>query len=358
MGFIGGALEAFNGDPKFNTLDNVKSQPFQHAINAGLADYNNFVPSTTHTYDNWLAQYNAGNPAAAANTSQETNAIGGYYDGSVAGQLAALAANRQNAVLNAARLAQQQALLGSHMSLLDQGGAGMNSYNTGLLARNYANIATQAALDHAQQQQQNYQQVLGGQIGMAGQRTNLANALAMRALQPYQVRSGMLTNNQGMLNNLLSMNNANNIYGIQQHKNTLDQLSAFANAADSGIMNTVSTLGSVVGDIMGTGGGGGKGGSSIPNGASPNGGGFQMANTGFGSPSNWYSGPTSLTLNSGQQYNPSGFSNSDVWGSAQPPQYGGAGGGGFMGSPMGAGSAASGFGAGGDAFSIGGGYGQ
>ena len=124
MGAVGGMLEAFNGDPTFNTLDNVKSQPFQKAINSGLAAYNNFVPSTNNAYSNWLSQFNSGNQAAATNTGQETGAIGGYYDGSVAGNLAGLAAARQNAILSASRLAQAQAVHSNNLSLLARAAPG------------------------------------------------------------------------------------------------------------------------------------------------------------------------------------------------------------------------------------------
>ena len=231
----------------------------------------------------------------------------------------------------------------------------MNAYNTGLLARNMAGISSQAALDNAQQQQQNYQQVLGGQSGLAGQRTNLANALAQRQLTPYNTQAGMLGQNQGLLSNLLQMNNANNIYGVQQLNNPIDQFSAFGNAADKGILDAISLITSY-------GGSAGSIANSVPSGASTSGinGGDQVSGgSGGGGMSGFntaYNGPSNMTLDPSQQYNPSSIDNSQIWGQTATPSFNDTGSGSFMGMPVGTG-AASGFGAGGDSFAMGGGYG-
>lgn len=269
MGFIGGALRAFQGDPTFNTIHNVKNADLQKQIDASLTGFQTLKDSSDASLSDYISKYLAGGADAASRTGQEIGSVDRYYNGEVDNALAGMRTQRQTAVLSAADRAQKASLAGVHGSMLANDGGG-SSYDSRLALKNYTDISTNAALDNANQQKGDYMFSLQQQQANLGRRQSLADALTARTLVPSQLRNQQFGQQLGYLGSIENMDQANNFYGLQQHKTGLDKWAAFGDAADQGIMNAASIAGSVMGmGGMGGGapgggaGGGGGGGSGI-----------------------------------------------------------------------------------------------
>lgn len=220
---VGGIADAFQGTPDYQSINVTKNGAIDYLQNQLLGDANSARTSGQSALRDYIKQFLAGNSTATANTGQETAAIGGFYNGDVARQLAQLRAQTSTATNNAADVATQQALRYVDLSRLGGDGSG-SSYDQRLAMANLTPIRVQAGLSDANQARTDYGYLTGQQLALAGQRTALENQLAQRALAPQQARLAMLGANTGNLNSLSALDNLNHTYGIQQQMSTIDKL--------------------------------------------------------------------------------------------------------------------------------------
>lgn len=169
----------------------------QAAGQTGLADF--------------ISKYMANQGQAARNTAQEQAAIEQFYNGGMAGQLAQLRAGRTAAIMNAARVASQQALRGVSGAQMGEQGAG-GSYAGRMALGALLPIQTQAALDSQNQERSDIGYLTGQQLGLQGQRTALGTAQAGYPYAPAQWRSQQLASDTGALGQLGQISNANTMY--------------------------------------------------------------------------------------------------------------------------------------------------
>lgn len=252
MGAVGGVLRATSGPPSVSTVSSVKNPALQANIDAAIGGFGDYVNQGNAAFANYLSQWNAGQPGAAARTGQEIGALDQFYNGGMANQLAQLRAQRARAMTNAADVASQQAIRALNASRVT-GQGGLSSYNQRLAMANLTPIRVQAALDDANQARADLGYLTQNQIGLAGQRQGMANQLAGYGLVPTQQRLAMLQGQAGYLGMLGNLDQQNKFYGLQQKPNMWADV---ADSLDQGILNAAAIYGSVGAPGMG---GGGKG---------------------------------------------------------------------------------------------------
>lgn len=247
-------ITAFSGTPDIKTVDNVKSGAIQGQIDSSLSGLSALNAAGKNALADFTKNYTANNAAAGAETANEVGSVNRYYNGDVENALAGMRAQRKSAVLNAAKLAQDRALAGIHGNMLTSP-AGGSSYDSRLGMNSFADIASGAALDNANQTSQDYRTLLAGQAANLGKSNSLLDANAQRSLVPYQAQSQIFGNGLSALGQIQGMNNNNNMYGLKQDRNQ---------AADivGALGSTANQLASAYTAFSGMGGGGGGGGGT------------------------------------------------------------------------------------------------
>lgn len=217
----GGGLGSFQ--PSSNAFRQIQAPQFASATikspaqgarigqSYGQYDLNRNADQASLT--DFTKQYVGSNPQAQQNTTQEQNAIGGFYNGGVQGDLNSLA----DRSLSASNLAAQRALgQAGRQSALYRMQNGNSSYADAQLNDQFSNIAIQNALRDAQQRQQNYLTVLAGQQGNLGVRNKLQDNYLNRLLVPGQQANLLLNNQLGTLGALGGLDLSNTSYGAPQ----------------------------------------------------------------------------------------------------------------------------------------------
>lgn len=269
MASSGNMLTAWEGNPTYSLLDVVKNRGIQGGINGAIGQNSAYNAQAQQYLGDYISKYLNNEGAQAQRTNQQIGTLDSYYNGSMAGQLAGLRAAQQQATLNAAALATQQAQRSLNLGRLGQQGSG-GSYDARMAIGAMQPIQVQAALTNAQQARSDLGYLTGLQQQGLGQAQQLANAQAAYRLAPIAAAQQVMGNNLGNLSGLAAVNNANNIFGVQQDKTLLDKMGAFSNAFGQTIMDAASTFGSVAGGMKGMGGGGGGGGGGAGGGMAPN----------------------------------------------------------------------------------------
>lgn len=283
---IGGAT----GDKgTYSPVDVVKSQPLQGNIDQLISQYQNQIGLDSSSLSDYIKNYMAGNTAARQQAGQETTAIDRYYNGDVARQLADLRA--QQAQLGNQSVAQALAYQRGNMnrSLVGGGGGAGNSYLSRLGLNTAADLNLQNNLALLGQNRADINQVNQGQLGLIGQRTAIANALAARPLAPAQAGQQFAGWESGDLNSLVNASNNNNLFGARYNPSQAEWGGAITNSGVGigtsvmGMLGGIGGMGGGMGMGMGgMGGGGGGGGSPQPN--------FGEATFASGGPTGYYSG--------------------------------------------------------------------
>lgn len=243
MGMMGGIARAVGGPPSYSTVSSVKNPAIQAGITSLLSNYRGAANDENTSLSKYISDYMANQPAAAANTSSEVGAIGQFYNGSMANQLAQLRAQRSQAVNAAADVASQQAIAAQNRSRVAGQGSG-SSYDARMTMANLTPIRVQAALDNANQERSDLGYVTGQQLSLAGKRNDLmaAQAAASSGLVPQQARMAALQQQGQQLGQITNLDQANNFYGLQAAPNVpADILDSF----DTGILNAASIYGSM-----------------------------------------------------------------------------------------------------------------
>jgi hypothetical protein len=238
---LGGMITAFQGNPTFSTLSNVKSKPIQGGINALLSDWNAGRESGSTALKDYISTYLAGKPAAEARTAQETGWLDTLYNG-LDKQLGAIRTGREAAVNSAADVAAAQGLRSVSQNLLKTQGR-RSSYGDRLAISTLAPIRTGAAVDTYDQQRADLGYTTALQAAQLGKRQALADQMAQYGLQPDQIRRAMQSSDISSLSGIEQANLANNFYGLQKNITGLDKAGNFLDA-----------LGGTAGDVMGAAG--------------------------------------------------------------------------------------------------------
>lgn len=217
----GGAIPAYKAvktgsatsSGPFNTMSNVKSGAIGDRINQSMGSYDANQQQNQADLSNFASLFQSNTPQVTGYTGQENTAIDNFYNGNVANDLNRLSTQRNMALRGVAGLALQNA---RHMQVANGllNGAASGSYTNAQAMSNANDIYTQAALDHANQQQQNYNYLTGQQLALRGQRGQATDALATRSLQPYNLRNADLTQAQGQLGYLNAQDKLNTFYGL------------------------------------------------------------------------------------------------------------------------------------------------
>lgn len=249
-------LGLFKGDDSFNTLHNVKNPAINRANTALLGDWNAGRTSSANSLADYISQYIAGTPAAAARTGQETGNIDQYFNGGIDSQLAGLRTRTSRDVMDAANQAGQEAIRASSGNRLGDQGTG-GSYATRQLMGALMPIRTQAALQNDQAARADWGYSQAAKLGLTGARTQLADQLSQRALVPDQMRQALLKSQESGLSGIEGIDTANNFYGVQKHQTDLDKWQNFLNSSQSEMGQAAGTYASLAGAGGGSGGGGG-----------------------------------------------------------------------------------------------------
>lgn len=260
-----GGFSNFFDRPAPRVTSLVKNPTLQGGISNLGSDYTANADVSKSGLGDYISKYLAGQKAAETQTGQETGAIDQFYNGGVSANLAQLRNQRSSAMTDAANRASAYAVRGVKGNMVANDG-GASSYDTRQAVRNVTDVQTQAALDNANQARQDYGYVTGNQIGLAGARTGLQNTLAARSLVPGQASSDVLRRNEGDLQGVVGLDQANKFYGIKQDPGILDRLrqeQQFVSGLGSLMKDQYGTAAEAYGGWasagMGGGGGGGMG---------------------------------------------------------------------------------------------------
>lgn len=251
---LGNLLGLFQDDPTFGVLSNVKSKPLAGAATSLLGDWQANRTAGQSALSDFISKYLAGTQNAEKYTGQETDLMGQFYNGGMASSLAQLNAQREQAVNDAARVATQEAIRRVNLGRIGDTGTG-SSYDARMMMGALTPISTQAALDKANQNRADLEYLTNMGINLAGRRTGLEDALAMRGLVPYQVQQGMWGANAQGLKDLVGIDQANTFYGLQRNTTDLDRWINFLNGEQNDLMGMAGTAASVY-PMFGGGGGG------------------------------------------------------------------------------------------------------
>ena len=250
LGSVVTAIGGATGDQGSYSLDTLtKNQGIQSALNNLIGSYNSQVSNDSTDLNSYIKNYLAGTNQATQNTAQETGAIDRYYNGDVARQLAGLRA--QQSQLGNQSVAQALAYQrGNQNRALVTGGGGDNSYDNRIGIGTAANLNLANNLQNLTQQRSDINQVDQSQLALAGQRNNLADALAARSLVPAQAGQNMLASETQDLSALPAISNANNLFGAQYNPS----MAEYGGQITSGMFGAA---GQAAGSSGGGGGGGG-----------------------------------------------------------------------------------------------------
>ena len=242
----------------------VKNKPIQSSLDDLISQYKSNTSADSTDLNSYIQNYLSQAPQAAKQTGQETGAIGSFYSGDVANTLAGYRAQQSQL----GDLAVQQALA-QNRGMMNRstmgGGSGDSSWNNryGIGVDSGLNLNNDLA--NLNQSRQDYSSVLNGQIGNAGRRQALQDALTQRGLVPMQARQGMMGADASELSGLTSLNNANNMFGARYNPSMADAGSAIASGLGGTLSQGVGVGSSIYGGLGGGGGGssGGGGGGGM-----------------------------------------------------------------------------------------------
>lgn len=290
LGTVGESIAQLAGSTgNYSLTDLVKNQPIQSGIDSAISQYNSTTANDSTDLNTFIKNYLAGNRAATKDTAQETSAIDRYYNGDVDQALSNLRANQLQLGNQAVNFGIASNRGNVNRSLVSGGGGGDNSYDNriGINTGANLNLANETAVNN--QARADYNQVLQGQLGLVGQRTNLANALAGRALVPAQTGQAMLGSEISNLTGIENANNNNNMFGAKYNPTTLESVGSL-----------IGGLGAAYSQFEGYGGGGtGSNGQAYPSSVSPSSSQMTAFGSGAGPVSNAGAGAADTSLSNG-----------------------------------------------------------
>lgn len=227
------AIASFTGNLNSysNPTDFTKSAQFQSGINQGYGQFQADKGANRGAFGDFANLFASQTPGVIGNTTQENSAIDRTYNGGLAADLQNNANSQSNAVNAATRRAFDT--LGRNSALMRLGG-GDSSYANQQMLDTGAGINVQAALQKAQLERNNLQYVQQQQQALNNVRNNNLGYVAQRQLQPINALTSLTNSENGQMGQLGAMDLSNNIYTTPQEQGA--QRAAFLNsisAADS-----------------------------------------------------------------------------------------------------------------------------
>lgn len=215
LGDLIGDIGAAAGDTGKNTVERLtKNRDIQTQLDASLKDYTKTKTASSLALDQYIKDYLSGGAAAKTRTAQETGAIDRYYNGDVERQLAELRTRRAQAGDEALRRSLGYMTRTMNSDRLT-GSSGGGSYDRQLALRMGGDLNLQTMLDNLNQERADQEYLRQSQLGLAGRRTGMADALALRDLVPANAMKSELGWNLGTLGDITKLDQMNNFYGVK-----------------------------------------------------------------------------------------------------------------------------------------------
>lgn len=215
--------EAAIGLDPFFTTKNTKSNDVQDQIGKLFGLFDKAKQSATSAASGFSSAIQASQPRAQGYADQETSAVDRYYNGSMAGELAALREARQTAVNTATERAMGdlKRILSLERLGDSPGGsqaAGTGSYLQKLALDRASELRSQAALDDVNQQRTDLDALERLRMALTGQRNQIQDSTIQRQLLPSQMDAETFNRLVQQLAALQQSDLFNNFYGLGKRR--------------------------------------------------------------------------------------------------------------------------------------------
>lgn len=260
LGNLVADIGAAAGDEGESTIQSlVKNPQLQKRLDDALGDYDKTKSSSSMALDQFIKDYLAGNKTASTRSTQEQGELDRYYNGDVERDLASLRQRRAGAGDQALSRALAYMTRGRNMDRVG-GFGGDSSYDRQLALKQGSDLSLQTLMENLSQERADQDYLRQMQLGLAGKRTGMADALAARGLVPSQMQKQELGWSMGSLNDFLRMDNLNKIYGVKYEPSAWETAGAITGDVAS-LAASIYSGGAtdMMGGMMGGGGGGGGG---------------------------------------------------------------------------------------------------
>ncbi len=307
---IGSIIDWASGSEGQNTIERLTKNPALENFNLDAqSNYATTRNASQAGLEDYIKQYLAGSKTASTRSGQEQNVIDRYYNGDIERRLSELRTRRAQASKDAAARGFAYALRGQNADRIAGGGGGTSSYDRALAMKTGADLDLQARLDNLGQERGDMDYLNRSQLGLMGQRSAMADALAARALVPGQARQADLGWNMNAIRGLLGNDAANNMYGVKYEPSAGEKFSQW----QQNDANDIAQIAGMASSVYGGGGGGGA-----PQAPPPPAGGTTWGQTpmNYGAPAMNWQLPTNYTVN---PYTYGGATNSGSGSFALPP---------------------------------------
>jgi hypothetical protein len=253
---IGGSLASGLGAGSGTTsgTDIVKSPMIQADISGMNSQFNRDNKLNRVDLNQYIKEMMANTPEVGKWTDQEIAAIDPYFNGNMEAQLAALRADSTVASREAVARALADYRGNQNRSLMATGAPGASEYTgrQAITAETNADLASR--LQDIAQARNDLGYLSGQKIALAGRRSQLADALAGRAMVGVNARQQLDQTQAGLISALTNMDQQNNIYGTKYTPSTLEKVGSALSSVGSGLGGVGSLLGDMGGGSPGQGG--------------------------------------------------------------------------------------------------------
>lgn len=259
MSLITDWFSVFQGPDQFRTLRNVKNSTIDTANSGLLSDLAASKGDTARSISDLSQRYSTTQPQVEANAAQEAASINDIYNGQFAKNLAAIRANRAQAMASASDRAIGYATRQrQNASMLRPGGG--SSYFDRLALQQTGDINAKTAIDQADQEKQDYMAATNAQLSLAGRRNAITDATLQRILYPASLKAQALAQQTQELGGLTNIDNANDIYGVQKIQSETDKIGKLTDVSFNTLVALAGAYGAGAGGMGAMGGGGAAGG--------------------------------------------------------------------------------------------------
>lgn len=256
---IGQQANWLTGDEgKYEVQSLVKNRALQGRLNDTLGDYDTTRSASSKALDQYIKDYLAGSATATARSKQEQNVIDRYYNGDIENQLSDFRRRRSDASRQALERALGYAQRNRNLSQIGQAGGG-SSYDRQLALKTGADLNLQALMDNLNAERGDWDWLNRTQLGLAGQRTAMADALAARGMMPANARKANLGWDLSTLGDMIRLDQANKFYGVKYKPTTGEEIGQHVGDLANAAMQAYSMYAG-----GGMGGGGGQQQSRLP----------------------------------------------------------------------------------------------
>lgn len=256
---IGQQANWLTGDEgKYEVQRLVKNRALQGRLNDALVDFDSTKSASSKALDQYIKDFLAGSSTATARSKQEQSVIDRYYNGDIENQLADFRRRRTDASQQALSRALAYAQRNRNLSLIGGAGGG-SSYDRQLALKAGTDLNLQTLMDNLNAERGDWDWLNRSQLGLAGQRTAMADALAARSLVPANAMKSNLGWDMSTLGDLIRMDQANKFYGVQYKPTTGEEIGQHVGDLANAAMQAYSMYAG-----GGMGGGGGQQQSRLP----------------------------------------------------------------------------------------------